>query len=291
VGSAFPAARKHLGLLRTEVRRGVASAGEVCDSAAAMIRFEDVSHDYAAGRPVLREIGFEVARGELLVVLGESGSGKTTLLKTINRLIEPDRGTVSVAGVDVRRRDPIELRRSIGYVLQRFGLFPHLTLAENVAVVPRLQKRPPRELSDRADELLTLVGLAPAEYRDRFPHELSGGQQQRVGFARALAGRPEVMLMDEPFGAIDAVTRDRLQIEYRRLHERLGLTTVMVTHDVTEALLLGDRILVLDRGKIAQLATPAELLGAPNGPRVAALLETPRRQLDRLKHLAEHPAA
>jgi osmoprotectant transport system ATP-binding protein len=209
------------------------------------------------------------------------------LLKLINRLLEPTRGKVSVAGEDVQRRDAIELRRSIGYVLQRFGLFPHLTLAENVAVVPRLRRWPERDITARTEELLTLVGLAPDEYRQRFPHELSGGQQQRVGFARALAARPDVMLMDEPFGAIDAVTRDRLQLEYRGIHERLGLTTVMVTHDVTEALLLGDRILVLEQGQIAQLASPGELLRSPASASVAELLETPRRQLGRLRALTE----
>jgi osmoprotectant transport system ATP-binding protein len=250
-----------------------------------MIRFEHTAHHYASRDPVLRDVDFEVARGQLLVVIGASGSGKTTLLKLVNRLLEPTEGRVLVDGVDVAGRDPIALRRSIGYVFQRFGLFPHLTLAENVAVGPRLSRWSATDIAARTDELLLLLGLAPDVYRSRYPEELSGGQQQRVGLARALAARPSIMLMDEPFGSLDPVTRDQLQLSYRRLHDEFGLTTLLVTHDVVEALLLADHVLVLHEGRVAQVATPSELL-ASREPRVVRLLEVPRRQLARLDALA-----
>jgi osmoprotectant transport system ATP-binding protein len=250
-----------------------------------MIRFEHTAHHYASRDPVLRDVDFEVTRGQLLVVIGASGSGKTTLLKLVNRLLEPTEGRVLVDGVDVAGRDPIALRRSIGYVFQRFGLFPHLTLAENVAVGPRLSRWSATDIAARTDELLLLLGLAPDVYRSRYPEELSGGQQQRVGLARALAARPSIMLMDEPFGSLDPVTRDQLQLSYRRLHDEFGLTTLLVTHDVVEALLLADHVLVLHEGRVAQVATPSELL-ASREPRVVRLLEVPRRQLARLDALA-----
>jgi osmoprotectant transport system ATP-binding protein len=250
-----------------------------------MIRFEHTAHHYASRDPVLRDVDFEVTRGQLLVVIGASGSGKTTLLKLVNRLLEPTEGRVLVDGVDVAGRDPIALRRSIGYVFQRFGLFPHLTLAENVAVGPRLSRWSATDIAARTDELLLLLGLAPDVYRSRYPEELSGGQQQRVGLARALAARPSIMLMDEPFGSLDPVTRDQLQLSYRRLHDEFGLTTLLVTHDVVEALLLADRVLVLNEGRVVQVATPSELL-ASREPRVVRLLEVPRRQLARLDALA-----
>jgi osmoprotectant transport system ATP-binding protein len=252
-----------------------------------MIRFEHITQHYAAREPVLRDICFEIARAELVVLIGASGSGKTTTLKLVNRLLEPTSGRIFIDGEDIKNRDPIQLRRSIGYVFQRFGLFPHLTLAENVAVGPRLSGWPDPEVEARTDELLTLLGLPPAEYRQRYPKELSGGQQQRVGVARALAARPRLMLLDEPFGALDPVTRDHLQVTYRRLHDQLGLTTIMVTHDVTEALLLADRVLVLAGGVIVQAASPRELLTAPKNDAVARLLDIPRRQLERLEALTQ----
>jgi osmoprotectant transport system ATP-binding protein len=250
-----------------------------------MIRFEHAAHHYSPGEPVLRDVDFEVAPGQLLVVIGASGSGKTTLLKLVNRLLEPTEGRVLVDGADVADRDPIALRRSIGYVFQRFGLFPHLTLAENVAVGPRLSRWNAADIAARTDELLELLGLAPDVYRSRYPDELSGGQQQRVGLARALAARPSIMLMDEPFGSLDPVTRDQLQVSYRRLHDELGLTTLLVTHDVVEALLLADRVLVLHEGRVVQVASPSELYASLE-PRVASLLAVPRRQLERLDALA-----
>lgn len=256
-----------------------------------MIRFERVTKTHGGGSRALDEISFEVAAGELMVLLGPSGCGKTTTLKSINRLVEPTSGTVYLDGRDVRAGDAIALRRSVGYVFQGFGLFPHMTVAENVGIVPGLLGWPEDETRARVDELLDLVGLPPREYGARFPKELSGGQQQRVGLARALAARPRVLLMDEPFGALDPVTRDALQLELRRIHEALGLTTVMVTHDMTEALLLADRILVMAKGRIEQLGTPAELLEAPASDVVRALMETPRRQLDRLEQLSGRPRA
>jgi osmoprotectant transport system ATP-binding protein len=253
-----------------------------------MIAFEDIHYRYPApgATAVLDGVSFEVAAGELLAVIGASGAGKTTLLKLVNRLLEPTQGRVMLGGEDVAQRDPIALRRSIGYVFQRFGLFPHLTLAENVAVGPTLMGWREADISARSDELLDLLGLPPATYRGRFPRELSGGQQQRVGLARALAARPRIMLMDEAFGSLDPATRDQLQLRYRRLHDELGLTTVLVTHDVVEALLLADRVLVLHEGRVARLAAPRELIREAQPPAVSRLLEVPRRQLERLEALA-----
>jgi osmoprotectant transport system ATP-binding protein len=253
-----------------------------------MIAFEDVHFRYPArgAAAVLDGVSFELAAGELLGIIGASGAGKTTLLKLVNRLLEPTQGRVMVGGDDVAERDPIALRRSIGYVIQRFGLFPHLTLAENVAVAPRLMGWAEADIRARSDELLELLGLPPATYRARFPRELSGGQQQRVGLARALAARPRIMLMDEAFGSLDPATRDQLQLHYRRLHDELGLTTLLVTHDVVEALLLADRVLVLHEGRVARLAAPRELLREAQPPAVSRLLEVPRRQLERLEALA-----
>ena len=251
-----------------------------------MIRFEEVEQHYAPSRAVLRGLSFELARGQLGALLGASGSGKTTALKLVNRLLEPSGGTVFVGGRDVMALDPIPLRRTIGYVFQRFGLFPHLTLAENVAVGPRLAGWSSRDVAARSSELLAQLGLPPESYAGRYPRELSGGQQQRVGLARALAARPLIMLMDEPFGALDVVTRSELQVSYRRLHDALGLTTLMVTHDVVEALLLADRVFVLHEGTIAFSGAPRELLAAPPPGPVAHLLDVARRQLGSVEALA-----
>ncbi len=251
-----------------------------------MITFEQVAHRYSEREPVLRGVSFEVPRGQLWAVIGGSGSGKTTLLKLVNRLLQASSGRIVVNGEDVRQRDPIALRRSIGYVFQGFGLFPHLTLAENVAVGPRLLGWRAPDVTTRSDELLALLGLPPEAYRSRYPNELSGGQQQRVGLARALAARPGIMLMDEPFGSLDPVTRDQLQVTYRRIHDELGLTTLMVTHDVVEALLLADRVLVLDQGEVAHVAAPHDLLVGGQSEAVSRLLEVPRRQMQDLETLA-----
>jgi osmoprotectant transport system ATP-binding protein len=234
----------------------------------------------------LAGVTLSIARGELVVLVGESGSGKTTTLELVNRLAEPTAGTVRVAGRDVASRDPIQLRRSIGTVFQRFALFPHMTVADNVGLVPRLEGWSHADIERRVHQLLELIGLSPDVYAARFPRALSGGQQQRVGLARALAARPEILLMDEPFGALDPVTRDTLSWECRGLHDRLGLTTLMVTHDMTEALLLADRIAVMHAGSILQVGTAEELLREPAHPQVSALLETPRRQIARLGRLS-----
>jgi osmoprotectant transport system ATP-binding protein len=258
-----------------------------------VIAFRDVSKRYSegGGRWAVRNASLAVGERELVALLGESGSGKTTLLKMVNRLVELDGGSVLVNGVDVLAQDPVSLRRGIGYVIQHVGLFPHLTVADNVAVVPRLLGWPRVRVIARVDELLELVGLPPAEHRHRMPHELSGGQQQRVGVARALAARPRVLLMDEPFGALDPITRAGLQAELRRLHGELGLTTLLVTHDTVEALTLADRIAVIRSGEVVQLGTPEELLRAPADDHVARLMGMARSQAERVGLLAGRPGA
>ena len=252
-----------------------------------MIQLRDVTKSYDEGRTTaVRGIELNAEAGEFLILVGASGCGKTTTLKMINRLIEPTSGSIMVDGRNVSNIDPVGLRRSIGYVFQGVGLFPHLSIGDNVAAIPNLLGWDKDRIENRVDELLTLVGLSPLEYRSRFAHELSGGQQQRVGVARALAASPKVMLMDEPFGALDPLTRDSLQNEFSRLHKKLGLTVVMVTHDMTEALLMADRIAVMHEGQILQVGTPHELMTRPNHDAVAALIETPKRHADRLENLA-----
>ena len=226
---------------------------------------------------VVDDFSLQVSAGELVVLLGGSGCGKTTTLKMINRLTEPTAGSVRLDGADTAGLPPHELRRRIGYVFQRIGLFPHMTVGENVAVTPGLLGWPSERIAARVDELLALVELEPA-VRDRGPSELSGGQQQRVGVARALAAEPRVMLLDEPFGALDPVTRERLQQSFLRIREALALTTIFVTHDMTEALILADRIGVMHAGRLVQLGTPRELLTRPADDYVDRLMSTPRRQ-------------
>ena len=220
----------------------------------------------------VRDVDLTIPAGEFTVFLGPSGSGKSTLLRTINRLVEPTSGTVAIDGVDARSLDPVELRRGIGYVIQAVGLFPHLTIGENVAIVPTLLGWERARIDARIDALLTLVRLEPARYRGRLPRELSGGEQQRVGVARALAAEPRALLMDEPFGAVDAIVRASLQDEIRRIHRELGTTIVFVTHDVDEALRLADRIVVVAGGAIAQADAPERLLAAPADDTVRSLV-------------------
>ncbi len=233
----------------------------------------------------VRDVTLRIAERELIALLGESGSGKTTLLRMVNRLVEPDAGEVRVAGQAVRQGDAVALRRSIGYVIQQAGLFPHFTVGDNVALVPRLLGWPAAEVDERVAALLELVGLPAAEYQQRFPDQLSGGQRQRVGVARALAARPRVLLLDEPFGALDPITRVALQDELRRIHRELGLTTIMVTHDLVEALTLADRIAVMYRGELRQLGTPQELMSAPADEYVARLMQMARHQAAQLQPL------
>jgi osmoprotectant transport system ATP-binding protein len=249
--------------------------------AGAAIELSGVSKRYGA-LVALGGVDLTVREGEFVALVGGSGSGKTTLLKTINGLIAPDGGRIAVAGEDVAAVPPHLLRRRIGYVFQEVGLFPHLTIAENIAVTPKLLGWDAGRIAARVAELLALVAL-PADVAGRMPAALSGGQRQRVGVARALAAEPRLMLMDEPFGALDPVTRDALGADYRALHERLGLTTVMVTHDMAEAVLLADRIVVMKAGRILADGAPAELLARAKDPDVRDLLEAPRRQAERLR--------
>jgi osmoprotectant transport system ATP-binding protein len=251
---------------------------------APLISFQHVSKSFDGGMLAVDDVSLDVAEGEFLAIVGGSGSGKTTLLRLANRLIEPSRGTVTVAGEDVAAVDPIGLRRRIGYVFQSGGLFPHMSVADNIGITPRLLGTPAAEIAARVDELLDLVRLDRTQHRDRFPHELSGGQRQRVGVARALAARPRIILMDEPFGALDPLTRDALGDDFRALHSKLGLTTIMITHDITEAILLADRVAVMRTGKLLAQGTPTELSNSTD-PYVGELLGTPRRQAERLQML------
>ncbi|MEU9983316.1 ATP-binding cassette domain-containing protein [Streptomyces sp. NPDC050856] len=234
-----------------------------------MIRFEHVTKRYPDGTTAVDDLSFEVARGELVTLVGPSGCGKTTTMKMVNRLVEPTGGRVLVDGQDVSTVDPVRLRRRIGYVIQQVGLFPHRTVLENTATVPHLLGVKRARARARAAELLDLVGLDPATYGDRYPEQLSGGQRQRVGVARALAADPPVLLMDEPFGAVDPVVRERLQSEFLKLQAEVRKTVLFVTHDLEEAVRLGDRIAVYGQGRIEQLDAPATVLGAPATPYVA----------------------
>jgi osmoprotectant transport system ATP-binding protein len=241
-----------------------------------MIEVEGLTRRYGHTLAV-EDVSFRVARGELVALVGGSGSGKTTTLKMINRLVEPDAGRVIVDGVDARSVEPYALRRTIGYVFQGVGLFPHLTVAENVGVPLSLLRWARERIRERVAELLALVEL-DSSLAGRFPDALSGGQQQRVGVARALAASPKVMLLDEPFGALDPLTRDRLQQSFDALRRRLGLAAVFVTHDMAEAVALADRVGVMREGRLVQLGTAAELARRPADDDVARLLDTPRRQ-------------
>jgi len=250
-----------------------------------LLELDGVSKSHR-GRRVLDDVTLSVAGGTFLAVVGPSGSGKTTLLKTINRLAAPEEGRVRLDGGDVAALPLSELRRRIGYVFQGIGLFPHMDVAENIWIVPRLAGAPETEREGRVAELLDLMAL-PRSFASRTPRALSGGQAQRVGFARALAARPSLMLMDEPFGALDPVTRDALGRAYRALHDELGLTTLMVTHDITEAMLLADRIIVLIEGRVRADAGPAALIAGHADEAVRELVAVPRRQAERLAALAQ----
>jgi osmoprotectant transport system ATP-binding protein len=226
------------------------------------IEFRHVSFRLPNGKTLLADLNLEVRQGETLVLLGRSGSGKTTTMKLVNRLLDPTEGEVRVEGESTLRWDPIKLRRRIGYVIQEIGLFPHFTVEQNIGVVPRLEGWEPERISARARELLIMMGLGPDRFAARFPRELSGGQRQRVGVARALAADPPIILLDEPFGALDPITRREIQQEFRRLQERLKKTLIFVTHDVGEAFLLAHRIGLVKDGKMILLGSPADLLAS-----------------------------
>ena len=230
-----------------------------------MIRLQELTKVFPGqSRPAVDAVDMDIREGEIVVLVGPSGCGKTTTMRLINRLIEPTSGRIILEGEDVTKVNPDQLRRRIGYVIQQVGLFPHQTIADNIATVPKMLGWDGRRIRDRVDELLAMVGLDPASYRDRYPKNLSGGQRQRAGVARALSADPPVMLMDEPFGAIDPITRDRLQNEFLRLQETIRKTIVFVTHDIDEAIKMGDRIAILREGsQIAQYDTPARILSAP----------------------------
>jgi osmoprotectant transport system ATP-binding protein len=248
------------------------------------IRGASKSYDQGASH-ALRDVSIDVRAGEFIVIVGESGAGKTTLLKLVNRLIDPTSGSVRIFAADATAMDPTQLRRSIGYVFQEVGLFPHLTVAENIAITPKLLGWDKSAIAARVSELLDLVRL-PREAAARFPDTLSGGQRQRVGVARAIAARPKIVLMDEPFGAVDPITREALAEDYRAVHDALAITTIMVTHDLLEAVLLADRLVVMQRGRIVEAGTAHALLTSPTHAYVRELMAKPRRQAGRVAALA-----
>ncbi|GGH19711.1 hypothetical protein GCM10008013_16580 [Paenibacillus segetis] len=228
----------------------------------AAVEFKQVTKNYGSGN-VLQNFDLIIPGGKIITIIGPSGCGKTTLLKMINRLIEPEHGTVLVEGRSVSSLDSVALRRNIGYVIQQIGLFPHMTIEQNISIVPRLKGEKKKELVARTEELLQLIGLNPEQYRSRYPHELSGGQQQRIGVARALAANPSIILMDEPFSALDPISRIQLQKELINLNERVKKTIVFVTHDIDEALKIADLVVLLKDGEIIQTGSPSDLLDQP----------------------------
>lgn len=229
-----------------------------------MIKFENVSKKYGDSPEAVRCLNFEINNGELLVLIGPSGCGKTTTMKMVNRLITHSEGRIIIDGKDIDTLDPVLLRRNIGYVIQQVGLFPHYTIEENIALIPKLKKWREPEIKDRVNQLMKTVGLEPDMFAKRYPRELSGGQQQRVGVARALAANPDIILMDEPFGALDPITREQLQDELLRIQAEMHKTIVFVTHDMDEALKLGDRIAIMKEGELLQMGTPDQLLSNPS---------------------------
>ena len=258
-----------------------------------MIEFDDVTKIFDGKIKAVSDLSMEIIEGETVVLLGTSGSGKTTTMKMVNRLIDPTSGRILIDGKNVMEQDPIELRRMIGYAVQNIGLFPHMNVADNIAVVPRLIKWTDDRISERVDELLEMVGLESEEFRYRFPAQLSGGQKQRVGVARALAADPPILLMDEPFGALDPITREQLQNELIDLLSKIKKTIVFVTHDVFEAIKMGDRIAILNEGYLQQIGEPVEIIDKPANEFVAQFLGQQRFQLSLLtmsvKQIMETP--
>ncbi|MHB8612200.1 MAG: ABC transporter ATP-binding protein [Candidatus Dormibacteraceae bacterium] len=238
-----------------------------------MIRLENVTKQFPGGSNAVLDLTLDIPTGQTCVLIGPSGCGKTTTLRMINRLIQPDQGRVLIDGEDTHGVDPAALRLKMGYVIQQTGLFPHMTVGDNIGTVPRLWKWDRARINTRVEELMVLVGLDPAQYRDRYPHQLSGGQRQRVGFARALGADPPILLMDEPFGAVDRITRERLQHEFINIQRSMRKTVVFVTHDIDEAVLVGDRICLLKmQAEIAQYDTPERILTRPASEYVAEFL-------------------
>ena len=250
-----------------------------------MIKLIDINKSFTSDVHVIKDLSLNVHGGETLVLLGSSGCGKTTILKMINRIIEPSSGMILIEGKNILEQDPIKVRRSIGYVIQEIGLFPHMNIEENVSVVLKLKGWPDEERARRVNEVLELVGLDPEQFRHRYPDELSGGQQQRVGVARALAGNPSLLLMDEPFSAVDAVTREILQQELLKLKKQLNKTIVFVTHDIFEAFTLADRIAILHEGQLQQVGTKEEIISSPKTEFVKKLLMKPKKQLSAFQGL------
>lgn len=243
------------------------------------IEFKNVSKQFKESTSIaVDNVSLTIEHGEFITILGSSGCGKTTLLKMINRLYDPQKGTIEFFGKDISNTDPVAFRRKIGYVIQQAGLFPHMTISGNIATVPRILKWPKEMIDSRVDELLKLVDLEPSEFRNRYPAQLSGGQQQRVGLARALAANPDVMLLDEPFGAIDAITRINLQDELLKIYRASKKTYLFVTHDITEAFKLGSRVLIMDKGKIQQFDTPQNIAKNPANDFVISLLRSAKVQ-------------
>lgn len=253
-----------------------------------MIELKNVCKSFDGGHSfIVKNISFEILTGETLVLLGASGSGKTTLLKMINRLIEPTSGEIIIDGLNTQTVDPVRLRRSIGYVFQGIGLFPHMTIEENISISLRLKRVAQQKRRQKARELLQIVNLNPNTYAERLPDELSGGQQQRVGVARALADNPEVLLMDEPFGALDAINRDSLQQELINLKQRLNKTIIFVTHDIFEAFRIGDRIAIMNKGRIEQIDSKQNILANPASEYVDDLFQKIKNQLMNFTDLLE----
>ncbi|WP_233245754.1 ATP-binding cassette domain-containing protein [Marinicauda salina] len=251
-----------------------------------VLSVEGLAKTYPGGVRAVDGVSFAAGRGELVAIVGESGCGKTTTLKMINRLLEPSAGRVIIEDRDASEVDPVALRRRVGWVMQGDGLFPHLSVFENIAVTPQLLGWDAARIADRVDALLELVRLDPDEYRARKPAQLSGGQRQRVGVARALAAEPPLVLMDEPFGALDPLTRDALREDFQDLRGQLGFAAVMVTHDMAEALLLAERIAVMDAGRLLQYGPPEDLLARPADETVARLVATPMAEARRVEALA-----
>lgn len=242
------------------------------------IKFRNINKSFG-DKEIIKDLSFDIEEGQFITILGSSGSGKTTTLKMVNRLIEPNSGQIEINDKEIKEYDLIELRRQIGYVVQQIGLFPHITIEKNIATVPELLGWEPEKIKERVTELMALIQLPYSEYAHRYPKQLSGGQQQRIGVARALAANPQIMLLDEPFGSVDAITRKELQSQIKAIHAELDSKTFLfVTHDINEAFLLGDRVMIMNKGRIEQYDTPQNIIKNPKGAFVNSLLDTVREE-------------